>query len=57
LVRELERAGFANRGGKGRHRNYRHPRGVRITISDGLDDDAKPHQERDTAQALREVRS
>ena len=57
LVRELERAGFANRGGKGSHRNYAHPRGVRITISGGLSDDAKPYQERDTAKALREARS
>jgi predicted RNA binding protein YcfA (HicA-like mRNA interferase family) len=57
LVRDLERAGFANRGGKGSHRNYLHPRGVRITISGGLGDDAKPYQERDMAKALREARS
>ena len=57
LVRDLERAGFANRGGKGSHRNYLHPSGVRITISGGLGDDAKPYQERDTAKALLEARS
>ena len=57
MVRDLERAGFANRGGKGSHRNYLHPRGVRITISGGLGDDAKPYQERDTTNALREARA
>jgi predicted RNA binding protein YcfA (HicA-like mRNA interferase family) len=57
LVRDLERAGFVSRGGRGSHRNYLHPRGVRITISGGLGDDAKRYQERDTEKALREVRS
>lgn len=57
MVRDLERAGFANRGGKGSHRNYLHPGGVRITISGGLGDDAKPYQEHETAKALREARS
>jgi predicted RNA binding protein YcfA (HicA-like mRNA interferase family) len=57
LIRDLERAGFANRGGKGSHRNYLHPRGVRITVSGGLGDDAKPYQERDAATALRAARS
>ena len=57
LVRDLERAGFVNRGGKGSHRNYLHPRGVRITISGGLGEDAKPYQERDAAKALQEAQS
>jgi predicted RNA binding protein YcfA (HicA-like mRNA interferase family) len=57
LIRDLERAGFVNRGGKGSHRNYLHPRGVRITISGGLGDDAKAYQERDTEEALQEARS
>lgn len=57
LIRDLERAGFVNRGGKGSHRNYLHPRGARITISGGMGDDAKPYQERDTAKALREALS
>ena len=55
LIRDLERAGFVNRGGKGSHRNYLHPRGVRVTISGGPGDDARPYQERDTARALREA--
>lgn len=25
LIRDLEKAGFVNRGGKGSHRNYEHP--------------------------------
>jgi predicted RNA binding protein YcfA (HicA-like mRNA interferase family) len=34
LVNELEKAGFFNRGGKGSHRNYVHPKVARpITIS------------------------
>ncbi|MDD5707392.1 MAG: type II toxin-antitoxin system HicA family toxin [Kiritimatiellae bacterium] len=57
LIRDLVRAGFVDRGGKGSHRNYLHPRGVRITISGGLGDDAKPYQERDAAKALREAQS
>jgi predicted RNA binding protein YcfA (HicA-like mRNA interferase family) len=55
LIRDLERAGFVNRGGKGSHRNYLHPHGVRITISGGSGDDAKCYQERDVIKALREV--
>jgi predicted RNA binding protein YcfA (HicA-like mRNA interferase family) len=53
----LERAGFVNRSGKGSHRNYQHPRGVWITLSGGLGDDAKRYQEQATATALREAKS
>ena len=55
LFRDLERAGFVNRGGKGSHRNYLHPRGVRITVSGHAGDDAKRYQERDVENALREA--
>ena len=55
LIRDLERAGFVNRGGKGSHRNYLHPRGVRITVSGHTGDDAKRYQERDVENALREA--
>lgn len=45
LIRELEQAGFTNRGGKGSHRNFQHGN-IRITLSGQLgDDDAKPYQE------------
>jgi len=55
LIRDLERAGFVNRGGKGSHRNYLHPSGVRITVSGHAGDDAKRYQGRDVENALRET--
>jgi predicted RNA binding protein YcfA (HicA-like mRNA interferase family) len=55
LIRELMRAGFADRGGKGSHRNYAHASGVRITLSGSPAQDAKHYQERDVEKALREV--
>jgi predicted RNA binding protein YcfA (HicA-like mRNA interferase family) len=55
LICDLERAGFVNRGGKGSHRNYLHPRGVRITISGNPGEDAKHYQERDVGKALQEI--
>jgi predicted RNA binding protein YcfA (HicA-like mRNA interferase family) len=54
LIRELEQAGFADRGGKGSHRNYEHPSGVRITISGQLGNDAKAYQEREVQRAIEE---
>ena len=55
LVRDLERAGFVNRGGKGSHRNFVHPRVTKpITISGKLGDDALPYQERDVKKAIEE---
>lgn len=56
LVAELLRSGFIDRGGKGSHRNYRHPSGVKITISGKLGDDAKKYQERDVEKALKEAK-
>lgn len=56
LLRELERAGFVNRGGKGSHRNYRHPQGVNITLSGSTGDDAKSYQVKAVRQALDEVK-
>ncbi len=52
LIRRLEKAGFVNRGGKGDHRNFEHRRGIRITISGRLGDDAKPYQEKETKRAI-----
>ncbi len=51
-MRELERAGFRNRGGKGSHSNYRHPKGVNITISGRSGDDAKQYQIRNTRRVI-----
>jgi predicted RNA binding protein YcfA (HicA-like mRNA interferase family) len=57
LVRDLERAGFVNRGGKGSHRNFEHARGIRVTISGNAGDDAKPYQERQVEEAIEESRA
>jgi predicted RNA binding protein YcfA (HicA-like mRNA interferase family) len=58
LVSELERAGFVNRGGRGSHRNYVHPKVARpITISGALGDDAKRYQIRAVEQAIEESKS
>jgi predicted RNA binding protein YcfA (HicA-like mRNA interferase family) len=55
LIGDLETAGFINRGGKGSHRNYEHLKGVRITLSGQLGDDAKPYQEREVKKKIQEV--
>lgn len=56
LLRDLEQAGFVNRGGKGSHRNYEHPKGVRITISGQPGDDAKHYQEREVKKKIEEAK-
>ena len=56
LIRDLECAGFANRGGKGSHRNFEHPKGVRTTLSGQAGDDAKRYQEREVKQKIEESR-
>jgi predicted RNA binding protein YcfA (HicA-like mRNA interferase family) len=55
LIADLENAGFINRGGKGSHRNFLHEKGVAITISGKLGDDAKPYQERLIKQKIKEI--
>lgn len=55
LIAELEKAGFENRGGKGSHRNFIHPRAQKpVTISGKLGDDAKHYQVRAVHLALEE---
>lgn len=56
LVTDLEQAGFENRGGKGSHRNFTHPKGLRVTVSGQAGDDAKHYQERDVRRALAAVK-
>jgi predicted RNA binding protein YcfA (HicA-like mRNA interferase family) len=46
-----------NRGGKGSHRNFTHPKGQRVTVSGSAGDDAKHYQERDVKRALRAVKN
>jgi predicted RNA binding protein YcfA (HicA-like mRNA interferase family) len=58
LVSDLERAGFVNRGGKGSHRNFVHPKVSRpITISGAPSDDAKHYQVRAVRRAIEESKS
>ncbi|PYJ19614.1 MAG: hypothetical protein DME92_11900 [Verrucomicrobia bacterium] len=55
LIAELEKHGFVDRGGKGSHRNFLHPSGVRITLSGAPRDDAQTLSERDLKRAIRKV--
>jgi predicted RNA binding protein YcfA (HicA-like mRNA interferase family) len=55
LIADLERAGFVNRGGKGSHRNFTHPKGLRVTLSGNPGDDAKPYQEREVRRRIEEA--
>ena len=58
LIADLEAAGFVNRGGKGSHRNFVHPRvALPVTISGGAGDDAKKYQEQAVKRAIEESRS
>ena len=57
LIADLERLGFVNRGGKGSHRNFLHPKGLRITLSGQSGADARPYQERLVTQAKEELQS
>ncbi len=54
LIQRLERAGFINRGGRGSHRNYEHPKGTRVTLSGNLGADCKPYQARIVEGAIEE---
>ncbi len=55
LIKELERAGFINRGGKGSHRNFVHPKVVKpVSISGKVGDDALHYQKRDVKKAIEE---
>jgi len=54
LIRDLRKAGFVDRGGKGSHRRFKHPRGIKVTVSGNLGEDAKSYQELDVARAIKE---
>ena len=55
LIKDLEHAGFVNRGGKGSHRNFIHPKISKpITISGSSGDDAKHYQVRAVRRAIEE---
>jgi predicted RNA binding protein YcfA (HicA-like mRNA interferase family) len=50
----LEKEGFINCGGKGSQRNFLHDKGLSLTISGKLDDDAKSYQEKLVDQKIKE---
>ena len=53
LITELMAAGFVDRGGKGSHRTFCHPKGAKpVTISGNAGDDAKHYQERAVRMAI-----
>ena len=54
LIGDLKKADFVNRGGKGSHRNFLHETGAKVTVSGNSGDDARPYQEREVADAIRE---
>jgi predicted RNA binding protein YcfA (HicA-like mRNA interferase family) len=56
LIADLEKHGFINRGGKGSHRNFTHPRVARpVTICGDTGDDAKKYQENAIKAAIAEA--
>jgi predicted RNA binding protein YcfA (HicA-like mRNA interferase family) len=58
LVSDLLKAGFSDRGGKGSHRNFVHPKVARpITISGAAGDEAKHYQVRAVKRAVEESKS
>jgi predicted RNA binding protein YcfA (HicA-like mRNA interferase family) len=57
LIRDLQAAGFVDRGGKGSHRNFVHPKVLRpVTVSGNPGDDVKHYQERAVRAAIEESR-
>jgi len=55
LIADLENVGFVDRSGKGRHRNFVHTRGPRVTVSGKPGDDAYHYQEKQIRQRIREA--
>lgn len=57
FVRDLQKAGFVDRGAKGNHRNFVHPKVTKpITISGKEGDDAKHYQEKAVHLAIEEAK-
>tara|TARA_R100001143_G_scaffold52730_1_gene48004 strand:- start:268 stop:465 length:198 start_codon:yes stop_codon:yes gene_type:complete len=57
LINKLEKSSFKDRGGKGSHRNFVHPRLSKpITISGKSVDDAKPYQIKVVRRVIRETK-
>jgi predicted RNA binding protein YcfA (HicA-like mRNA interferase family) len=57
LIADRVTAGFADRGGRGSHRNFVHPKVAKpVTISGAPGDDAKHYQVRAVQLAIEESR-
>jgi len=55
IIALLNQAGFTDRGGKGSHRNFTHPKcSMPITISGNPGDDVKPYQVQLVQKAIKE---
>jgi predicted RNA binding protein YcfA (HicA-like mRNA interferase family) len=55
LIRDLKKAGFVDRGGKGNHKNFVHPNLRKpVTISGNEKEDAKHYQEKAVRLAIEE---
>lgn len=55
LIKDLEAAGFVNRGGKGSHRKFVHPEVSKFVVLSGqLRSDAKHYQEKAVKAAIEE---
>jgi len=55
LVRDLKKAGFVERGGRGSHRNFVHPNVTKpVTVSGNPNDDARHYQEKAVQLAIEE---
>lgn len=58
LIALLVQAGFSDRGGKGSHRNFTHPKSsMPVTISGNPGDDAKRYQIRQVEAAIKETKN
>jgi predicted RNA binding protein YcfA (HicA-like mRNA interferase family) len=58
LIRDLERAGFTNQGGKGSHRKFTHSNVAKSVVIPGKEgDDAKQYLERAVKRAVEESKS
>lgn len=55
LIKDLETAGFVNRGGKGNHKKFVHPKVSKFVVLSGhLGSDAKHYQEKAVKVAIEE---
>ena len=55
-MRDLLRAGFVLKGGKGSHRKMRHPFGIIVILSGNDGDDAKPYQEKECNDKIKSTK-